>query len=244
MSESGQMPPCCAENYISHADTADTIFPGEGCHADSAFVKALSRFNHLFVCEFSVRMVRAMHLPILSNFIRYVIVICSQKQVTRIATGRVIALVQHPKSFWYWAMRQLPGDPMGRDNMMVNLDLPVALAASISLPFPTIIRAENLHLRPEMLRKRRGTTETRVMPVNKPKWFTFHMTAPVFVSCCNGGLFAATTVAKAVWGVVRGIIHGVNSPFLTLTTPPNDSTRCGGNFIGCYSFIIPQEYAS
>jgi hypothetical protein len=206
MSESGQMPPCCAENYISHADTADTIFPGEGCHADSAFVKALSRFNHLFVCEFSVRMVRAMHLPILSNFIRYVIVICSQKQVTRIATGRVIALVQHPKSFWYWAMRQLPGDSMGRDNMMVNLDLPVALAASVSLPFPTIISAENLHLRPEMLRKGRGTTKTRVMAVNEPKWFALHMTAPVFVSCCNGGLFATSAMAITIRGVVRGIM--------------------------------------
>jgi len=40
------------------------------------------------------------------------------------------------------------------------------------------------------------------------------------------------------WGM---IIHSRFS-FQNLLTPPNDSRRCGGNFIGYYSFIIAQRF--
>lgn len=43
------------------------------------------------------------------------------------------------------------------------------------------------------------------------------------------------------WGKTRGggMLDHVNSPFVTLTTPPNDAYRCGGNSLPIS--IIPQE---
>lgn len=58
------------------------------------------------------------------------------------------------------------------------------------------------------------------------------------------GFLAATAMAVTVWdfvgGVVRGMIVHSRFSFQNLLTPPNDSSRCGGNFIGYYQSIIPQ----
>lgn len=79
-----------------------------------------------------------------------------------------------------------------------------------------------------------------IMAVDKAQGFSLD---PSFFATClfnNLGSLSATTVAIAVWDFLRGILRGmiwhVNSPFVTLTTPPDDSTRRGGNFIGFCSF--------
>jgi hypothetical protein len=53
----------------------------------------------------------------------------------------------------------------------------------------------------------------------------------------------ATAMAVSVWNFVRGRVRGmlchVNSSFQLLTTPPSDSSRCGGNSFP--ASIVPQE---
>lgn len=233
-----------AKKHAPHADAADAILSGKSRHADPAFGETLPRFNHLFLGEFSNANSRSNGLTFFGYLVRHIIGVCTKKQVVGINAGWVIAMVQNMESIGNWAMCQLPRNTVSRDDLAVDLHLPITFAASISLPLPTVIRAENLHLRPEMLCKWRGTAAAGMVSLNEPGWFALNLAAFVCVSCGNAGLFAATTVAITVGNIVRGMIIHSNVSLLDLLTPPNDSTRCGGNFIGFYSFIIPQGRAS
>jgi hypothetical protein len=83
------------------------------------------------------------------------------------------------------------------------------------------------------------------MPAHVKLRMPFDMAVSFVVVMRWVGFLSTTTMAIAVrdfvGGVVRGMIIHVNSPFSTLTMPPNDSSRCGGDFIGRCSFIIAQD---
>lgn len=73
-------------------------------------------------------------------------------------------------------------------------------------------------------------------------WFSLDLTAPLFGLGGDTRSSSTATVTIAIRDFVRGLGRGMivhsNVSLLDLLMPPDDSTRRGGNSIGCYSFIL------
>lgn len=202
----GQMFPGQAKKHASHADATNTVLSGKGRHAGVALGEALTNFNHLLFGEFGNGVFGSDRVAFLSYLVGYIIGVCSQEQVVGILAGRMIATMQNMKPIGDWAVCQFPRNTVGRNNLVIDPNLSVSLAAFVSLPLPTVIGAENLYLCPEMLHEGWSATEASVMPMHKANGLTFDLAAFARVSCRNLSLFAATTAAITVRNILRGIM--------------------------------------
>lgn len=236
----GHMTPSFATQYVAHRSVINAILPGEGRWANTLGIE-LARFNNLFFGEFRVRVVRPAQLAFLCHFVCHIVCASAQKMMSRIAARGIVAFMASNQAIGNWAMRQFVSDTMRQEGLTAtaNMDSSIAHAICAALPFPAIIGAKYLHARPESIG---DWAETGIVPMNVTKWFALHMAAPVFVSCRNASLFAATAVAITVGNVVRGIM-GLHKNLLILVPSPRTLARRWDNFIGCYSSIIPQEGA-
>lgn len=242
MNKLRHMFPGQAEKQTSHADAANTILSGKGRHTDIAFGKALARFNHLLFGELGNGDFGSSGVAILGYFVRHIISICAKKQMGWIHAGRIVASMANMHMVRDWAVRQLPRNAVSRNDLIVKSGLPVTLAICVPLPLPTIVKAADLDLHPEMFRGRWGATKASVMPVNKPFRFTFHVAAPIFVSCGNGCLLSTTAVAITVGNIVRGIM-GLHKNLHFLCQAQDAANVAGQLLLGSTPVSIPQEGA-
>lgn len=77
----------------------------------------------------------------------------AQKQVQRIAAARIIAAMADGEVIRNAAIEQDIGDPMSADRMpeRLNIELTVPMAVGTRLPFPAVIRATAINLRPKTI---------------------------------------------------------------------------------------------
>lgn len=233
------MSPSVVLKRIFHGDTVNATLFGKGRYGYSAPSKTLPCFSNLLFGEFGIVSLCSNGLSSLGYLVRYVVGICAQKQVAGIATRRIIAFVADVQAFRDWAIRQYPCDTVGGSGLLVKSGVPVALVISATLPFPTIVWAENFYLCPKMFRDGGRATETCMVSMNEAKRFALYLAALVCVSCRNLRLLSATAMAITVGNIIRGIM-GLHKNLHFLCHVPGCYQHRWDNFIGCYSFIIPQ----
>lgn len=243
----GNMPPSRTVKHIPHADTANAIPPCETRYAHPAFCKTPSRLNNLIFSKFCVWVIHSAILAILGNLVCRVVGICPQEDVRWITARWIVALVAAQHTYWDFAIRQYPCDAVGRDSLVDEPKLPVPFAVCVPLPFPAIIGAKHLHLRPKMFFWRGCAAKSSVMGVYKLNWLPLDMAALILVSGCNRGIPTASALtlpvrmAQTVFrypgrvileivreisfilGRVRGMILHSNVSLLDLLTPRDAS---------------------
>lgn len=100
---------------------------------------------HPRLCQFRAR-VALTSWDITSPFrnpIRYIVGVGSEKQVSGVATGRIIAMVQYLHTLWYRAIGDSPRNAMGTIALTLPRRSSVAFRNSRTLPLPTITRSVN-----------------------------------------------------------------------------------------------------
>jgi hypothetical protein len=240
MSVLRNMSPCKALKRILHGDTVDAILSGESRYADSTFSKALPCLNNLLFIKFCQWNFHSVWLSFFGYFVCYIVSIRTNEEVVGIHTRRIVAFMKNLQAIRDWAMRQYPRDTVGSDRLIVKSSLPVTLEACAPLPFPTIIWAKHLYLRPEMFRNGWRAATASMMSVNKAFWLTLNVTVLVFIPCRNRCYLSTATFAITVGNFIRGIIEGHgNSPFLCLIQGRGANTS-PGVFVDFYSFILAQ----
>lgn len=242
----GYVFPRFTAKQIPHTAVANSIFSGKSCRAYAKSI-TLSRFNDLLFGKFCVRMVRSAWLTLLCYFVCHIKRASTQEMMSRIATGRIIALMADNKAIWNWAICQFVSDAMSQKRLATatNMDSPVAKFIGTALPFPTIIRAKHAHLRPEPFRNR---AKAGIVPVNELKWFALHMAASIFISCCYPGFLSTTAVAVAKGDFlregVRGMIAHVDTFLSRFGHTAGRSQRRCGNFMRFAAPTISQVVAN
>lgn len=213
------VPPCLAPQHVANAAVTNVIRPGELCHGRAALSVAPSRVSNLFFGELCVRVTCPTWLAVLCHFVSHVVSACTQEEMGRIATRRIVALVTNYKAIWNGPIRQFIRDTVSQKRLTTaaDVDAPIAKTICAALPFPAFVGAKAMHLRPKSI----GVgAEPRVMAMNKTKWLAFYMAASVFVPFCNTCFLPTSAVAVSVWnffwGFVRGIIVHVNSLLLAV----------------------------
>lgn len=200
-------------------------------------------------------------LPALLCLVLHIVGGCSQKQVRRIAAMTIIATMANVHAVGYRANMEFVAEPIWEPRTARVKQIAPTFCGS-ALPLPTFIWAALYNACPKAFFERtlfdgRQWPERAVMTVYKAFRSINEPTRFGTVTRCQWRVLPAAALALAVrlqqsvfgnprsvfsyvFGKIWGTIHDVFSPSRLLTTPPNDSTRCGGNFIGCYSFILAQ----
>lgn len=234
--------------------------------------------------------------PTLSKHIADVIGVATEKQMSGIDAGRIIAMMTDFHALWNGAVSQFPCDAMRERAFAPDSSRAVTVISFATLPFPALIGVEEFDALPEsdvpgrtariVLGKKAvrmplvnifsgdlrlcdtgfATTPALALAIGMLQTILFHpggkvqriwfgfaseMTSNIsnrlafymspFAICRLGdwGKLSATAMAITVGNVARGMI-GVHENLHSLAKPRDDSTHRRGNFIGRYSFIIPQ----
>lgn len=237
----GYVSPCPTAKQVFHAAMTNTVFPGEIRRGHIALGVVSPSVNNFFLGEFCVRMILTPLMAFLGYFIRHVVGARTQEMMRWVAAWRVVTVMADYKSIRDRAIRQFIGNAMGRKRLTTtaNMDSPIAHWVGASLPVPAIIGAENVNMRPESFCI---GTKAGIMPVDKPEWFAFYVTAPVFISFRNGGFLSTSTMAIAVWDFSRGLSCGI-------ITHVNSLLSAIGHSVGLFAqsprfFVVSQVYCT
>lgn len=199
---------------------------------DTAASVQLSNFQDSRIIKFCIALSLASCItaaPLL-NHILGVIFRCPQEHVGRIDTARIVtigAIVANKQTIWNRPISQLPCNTGGGRHLSAILEFSVTLRKH-GVPYPTPVRAILIYFGPKTL------LDSSLAAFLVMLWKVARLLAGFFRY--PDGLTTTTLTQRSnmkfIFSGARGIITHVNSPFTTLTTPPNGSRRCGGNFIG------------
>lgn len=183
-------------------------------------------------------------LPALCDHIPHIVCVSSEKEMAWIDTGSNVAMMKNVKAIGDGANMNLIRKAMRLDCRSRDSQRSIAIHCA-ACPQPAFIWAALVYFLPEALQN----GATAMMPTQKAIGFTFYQSLIGFVILVYACFLSATTVAITVWNFkcrimgracekreLWGMLLHVNSPFMTLTTPRDDSSHRLGNSIGCYSF--------
>ncbi len=236
--KSWHMFPLPAMNNVGDSRRRHAIDSGKFVNGCVALCVALTHFRYLVRCQFCTWSTLALCLSAFGHFVDHIVGWSANKQMIRIAARRIVALVAYMHTFWDGTMSRFVSCTMTSEAWTMlgsNLDSTVTFGRFAALPLPTIIGSKNTDLRPKSFGKRLCRLMLKLMTWEKTDRLTFDMPKLRNVLGGDSSLLPATAMAVTVGNIVRGII-GVHENLHSLAKPPNDSTRCGGNFIGFSSF--------
>lgn len=209
---------------------------------------ASAHLAHLRLGKFCLPIPFTEALPTLIYHISMIVLDRAKEEMVRVNTGTIVTFMKCTKAIWYWAEVQLPTHAMSAGVMsrsIMCVDYSIAIRGT-SLPNPTFIRRASGNVVPETDRY----WYTLVMTDDKANRHSFDKISSTASHIGNWRREPTTAQAKSrrirarftEWKFelkgIRVMLRHVNSPFLTLTTPPSDSRRCGGNLL--QSLIIVQ----
>lgn len=96
--------------------------------------------------KFGVRELLSLYVATLCRHVFVVVGLGAKKQMVRIGTRRVVALVQDLKALWDWAVVKLPGKSMSRDNLPlrdIRVESAVSVVVGLSSPQPATVSLSN-----------------------------------------------------------------------------------------------------
>ncbi len=88
----------------------------------------------------------------LSNFISIIVRVCSEKQVVRVNTRAIVALMQNTKSFWYGSSTNSPRHSVGHHILFsspIEAKSAIAINLATANPLPTLFRGFNINFGPK-----------------------------------------------------------------------------------------------
>ena len=135
--------PCIVANPYTRTTNSPAIRPSRIQFIERVAVFALSLLAEWMGIS---KYARGMWKAILVSRIAHVVSVISEKEMARIAAGRIIAAMKDALSFWYGADQKLPCEAMRENfvvraiNLAADSDLAVSVLVSLSLPEPTFIR--------------------------------------------------------------------------------------------------------
>lgn len=113
-------------------------------------------FNYVIGCKSSLVVVHplAPRLATLAISILHILVLCSKRQMGRIAAGSIIATMKNARamialSIWYRAIGQLISDAVGRKNLPIYAKTAISLSSICGFPFPALILAAPIYFVPK-----------------------------------------------------------------------------------------------
>lgn len=188
--------------HIVRTNVVQTSKLGDGITASG---KLLSKLFDLLVCKKSATNLLALQLVVAAFLlaIRHVVIVGASKQVIRIATRWVIALVQNVQAVWDWAVVQFVGKAMGADLVSFAINLArqdaISIAVVVPSPKPTLGIFALVYMLPKAFFECLPWPNVVVMTNDKSPWLTLDVAAwrvRVFGDWCG---LTASTFAK-LWG--------------------------------------------
>lgn len=121
------------------------------------FVKASYFYNLIFI-KFNRWMFRAFKVRTSSlfRFIAHIICMRAYKQMIRINTSLIVALMTHMLCVFNFPKMKLPGKPVGTYHNLVNFYSAISSRIFTSNPFPTSMKWNKGHFSPESIFKFSG----------------------------------------------------------------------------------------
>lgn len=115
-----------------------------------------SNFFNLIFCKLCACIIFtiSVRLPTFFKHISHIVGLRAKKQMSRIATGSIITMMQHTKVVGDRAISQKPSKSVGFVGRSFMLKEAVSLLVSTSCPIPAIIRANFFDLSPKSATKR------------------------------------------------------------------------------------------
>lgn len=198
-----------------------------------------ANLNYIAFDQLSTRVSLTDHsgLPAFLFAIVHVVFVRAKKEVCRIDTAGIVAFMKAIKTSRDCAVMKLIRKTMGQSRLVLHFECAIALAVGSCRPLPAFVGAALANFGPEsFLRRSSLNSHLAAMTGQEAHGVAFAVTASFRSHFSDWSGITAAAFAEFYRGLVRGMIVHVNSPFMTLTTPPDGSNRRGGNFIDCYSF--------
>lgn len=224
-----------------YSSVTDAKTPCQFDTSDSLRVKEANLDN--MRCRDSIGTVRLSpsgqaFLSALCHHICHIGSVVTQKETVRITTGGIVTFMQNHIFFGNGAKVDFPREAMGTYRRAIHSQHSISLLVPASLPLPALVKHARGYVPPKTHYRR----DVGSMSLDKADRFA--LDPSIFRSCFIGNAYGLTATAVAIAignflrGFVRGMILHVNSPFVTLTKPPDGSNRRGGNLFPLS--IIPQ----
>ncbi len=97
--------------------------------------------SDIFVCEFSIPAINAVRQSAFVASIVGIICGCSNSQVRRITTRRIVADMKNAQPFWNWpTVGEFPSHSVGLLFLLAAIYYSITVDISMGLPFPAIFR--------------------------------------------------------------------------------------------------------
>lgn len=174
-----------------------------------------ANFKHLRFGELGLSSLFAARLSALLHLVLHVVVICTKKQMVRVDTSAHVATMADEHAVRDGAVMHYPRKAMGAFFGAVptaDLNNPITMTVA-TCPQPTAIGL--LDMRPETFGKWKQVRASS-MPLDESVWLSFDVALLGVVLKSDVRLLPTTTVAVTVGNVLRGMIHGIGSPFTTI----------------------------
>lgn len=179
----------------------------------------------------------ALSLSPLFYHILNIVVWCASKEVIRIYTQAIIALMAHIHSFRNWPVMQFVTNAMRQVQLPIVMKLSVTRIQRWAFPYPAFTEGTRHAIRPETIVQ--GQVSSSIMSADITNGQSFDVTEFTIGSFCDRRGLSATAFAKFYGGLFSGMIHGV-SLLHGLTIPLDDSRRRSGFVIGFRKCILAQ----
>lgn len=203
-----KMIPTYATNYPAGLDIANTIAAAK-FYIRPTFTSKAAHFAHVIGRNFChvVKFAEASSVSCAASFFPHISMIvggCSNKQVGRIATRPIVALVANKHTIRDGAIRELIGHYMSAVSFIVLAACnAIARIVDIRLPLPTVIGSTTIYSLPEPFGR---LLERLVMPQTILRMLPGHTVKSVVCTFRNRSSFS--TAAKALAARVRDNLFG------------------------------------
>jgi hypothetical protein len=164
-----------------------------------------------------------------------VVGVCTQEQMVRVDAATVIAMVTYQLFVWNRAVVELKAIAMCRNISIIDVYRAVAAGSNRSCPFPAVGKWASIGVLPETFFG--GLYNTTLIQVSVMAFKICSLQTRVLG---YGKELPAATGAEFGLSRFWGMLSHVNSPFSTLTTPPDVCSVAVATLSGCYSFILAQ----
>jgi hypothetical protein len=196
------MLPCFACDDRTYIRLSDIKLFGYDRLRDAVSIHApnFNAINFSYLCA-HIAFACQCYLSTLCYHIGIVISTCTDKEVGRIATRRVIAFMANDHAF-----RNETNMNLVRESVRHMMGLPivkdtVSFCRSVAAPFPAGIWFANRQASPKL---HLNCARNNTMPLEIARGFTFAYAAALTCKCINACLLPATAVAVAVRDFIKG----------------------------------------
>ena len=153
------MGPSVTANNMPNSGCANAPLSCKGIVADATLRVFAADVAHVFLGDFGAPVPRTtrpcMPIPSFLNHVPIVVCLGSKKQMSRIATGRVVTMMENAKVFLDRSVRKVPGDPVCQKmparviGPRTTSDSAVTVGQATGNPRPALIGSTDAHLAPE-----------------------------------------------------------------------------------------------